>query len=99
MRSYKELQEQIAALQQQADAQRKAEVSTVIANIRAKMDEYGLTVADIGGRRGPSAAKGAKVAPKYRHPHTGQTWSGRGKQPRWLADAIAAGQSMEIFAL
>ncbi|WP_416341092.1 H-NS family nucleoid-associated regulatory protein [Thiomonas arsenitoxydans] len=32
-------------------------------------------------------------------PQTRQTWSGRGKQPRWLADAIAAGQGMEIFAL
>ena len=99
MSSYKELQAQIAALQQQADAQRKAEVAAAVAEIRAKMDEYGITLADIGGRRGPSAAKGAKVAPKYRHPHTGQTWSGRGKQPRWLADAIAAGQSLEIYAL
>ena len=99
MSSYKELQAQIAALQQQADARRKEEVAAVITEIRAKMAEYGITVADIGGRRGQSAAKGAKVAPKYRHPQTGQTWSGRGKQPRWLADAIAAGQSMDIFAL
>lgn len=99
MSTYKELQAQIAALQEQAEIQRKAEVGAVIANIHARMDEYGITPADLGGRRGPSAAKGSKVAPKYRHPQTGQTWSGRGKQPRWLADAIAAGQSMDMFAL
>ena len=72
MRSFKEFQEQIAALQQQAAAQGKAEVAAVIADICAKMDEYGIAVADIGGRSGLSAAKGAKVAPKYRHPRPGK---------------------------
>lgn len=26
-----------------------------------------------------------KVEPKYRNPETGESWSGRGKTPRWLA--------------
>ena len=29
----------------------------------------------------------AKVAPKYRHRVTGATWTGRGTQPKWFADA------------
>lgn len=29
----------------------------------------------------------AKVAPKYRHRVTGATWAGRGKQPKWFAEA------------
>ena len=29
----------------------------------------------------------AKVAPKYRHRVTGATWTGRGKQPKWFAEA------------
>ena len=28
---------------------------------------------------------GNKVAPKYRDPSTGKTWTGRGKAPLWLA--------------
>jgi hypothetical protein len=35
---------------------------------------------------------------KYRQPTTGETWSGRGNQPRWVKAAIAAGRSLEEFA-
>lgn len=31
---------------------------------------------------------GYTVAPKYRHPGTGDTWSGRGSAPRWLKEAL-----------
>lgn len=34
---------------------------------------------------------------KYRSPQTGETWSGRGLQPRWLKAALAAGQRLEDF--
>jgi DNA-binding protein H-NS len=37
------------------------------------------------------------VAPKYRHPKPGETWSGRGKAPRWLAAEEAAGVPRESF--
>jgi hypothetical protein len=36
---------------------------------------------------------------KYRSPHTGETWSGRGQQPRWIKAALAGGQSLEDFAV
>lgn len=39
------------------------------------------------------------VAPKYRHPATGQTWSGRGRTPRWIADAEAQGRSRDEFLI
>ena len=42
--------------------------------------------------------KTAKVAPKYKG-DDGQTWSGRGKRPRWLADRIAAGAKIEQFRI
>ena len=33
-----------------------------------------------------------KVAPKYRNPaDPGETWTGRGKQPRWMAELTAKG--------
>lgn len=46
----------------------------------------------------PSATKGAKLAPKYRGPK-GETWSGRGSMPRWLAELVAEGKSRESFAV
>lgn len=38
------------------------------------------------------------VAAKYRGPN-GETWSGRGLTPRWLATLVAQGQSKESFAV
>lgn len=41
-----------------------------------------------------------KVAPKYRNPaNTKETWSGRGKQPRWLASLVAKGKKPEDFLI
>nr|WP_082385327.1 H-NS histone family protein [Achromobacter xylosoxidans] len=37
------------------------------------------------------------VAPKYRHPDTGETWSGRGRPARWLMEAEAAGADRSQF--
>jgi DNA-binding protein H-NS len=37
-----------------------------------------------------------KVAPKYKNPANGlETWTGRGRQPRWVADALAGGKSLD----
>jgi DNA-binding protein H-NS len=37
-----------------------------------------------------------KVYPKYQNPDDpSQTWSGRGKKPRWIGDRLAAGKSIE----
>lgn len=41
----------------------------------------------------------AAVAPKYRHPQTSATWSGRGRAPKWLTDAEAAGMDRTHFAV
>jgi DNA-binding protein H-NS len=46
-----------------------------------------------------SATKGTKVAAKYRHPETGQTWSGRGILPKWMTEEIAKGRKREDFAI
>ena len=44
-------------------------------------------------------ARNTRVPVKYRDPQTGSTWSGRGLKPRWLAEALAAGRSLEAFAV
>ena len=99
MSSYTELQREIARLMQQAEAARKTEVAAVIADIKAKMLEYGITVADFGSTVRSSRAKGGTVAPKYKNVATGETWSGRGKMPRWLQAEVSAGRRKEDFLI
>ena len=85
MATLKELIEQKEALEAQIAAARNAELSGAIAQIRALMAEYQLTPADILGvsAKTPKARK-STVAPKYRDPVSGATWSGRGRSPVWL---------------
>jgi DNA-binding protein H-NS len=48
------------------------------------------------GKRDRPRRKYPKVYPKYRNPaDPSETWSGRGKRPRWLASALKSGKSIE----
>ncbi|MBC7942174.1 MAG: H-NS histone family protein [Chitinophagaceae bacterium] len=100
MASLNDLLAQRAALEKQiADAQRE-ERGSAIAKVKALMSEYGLSLADLGPR--PAAAPkrgGGKVPAKYRHPGTGETWSGRGLKPNWLKAALDSGRSLQDFAV
>ena len=99
MSSYTELQREIARLMQQAEAVRKAEIRAVIDDIKAKMSEYGITAADLGSAGRSSRAKGTTVAAKYKNVATGETWTGRGKMPRWLQAAVNSGKRKEDFLI
>jgi DNA-binding protein H-NS len=90
MTTYKELQSQIERLQKEAEQARKNEISAAIAEIHAKMKDYDLSPEDLGfgasvARRKPIKMTRRPVAPKYRNNATGETWSGRGKPPKWMA--------------
>ena len=55
-----------------------------------------------GTRAKPAKARKTlgKVAPKYRNPdNTDETWTGRGKQPRWLAALTSQGRSVDEFMI
>lgn len=52
-----------------------------------------------GAKRATKSAKpAAAVAAKYRGPN-GETWSGRGLTPRWLAALVTQGRGKEEFAI
>src|SRR5262245_11223046 len=64
---------------------------------RAAVREKSLGVAkehgcDIGELCGPRAGKRGKVAVKYRA-NAGNTWTGRGRMPRWLVAATRGGRA------
>lgn len=85
--NYKNLLAKRAELEAQIKAARDEEIGSALATIRALVAEFGLTPADVfPSSRAVRSNKGATVAPKYRDPATGATWTGRGKAPRWIAD-------------
>ncbi|WP_153098887.1 H-NS family nucleoid-associated regulatory protein [Paraburkholderia hayleyella] len=88
MSSYRELLAQREKLEQQIEEAKSLEYAHVLNEIRQKMADYGITLAELGGGRVKGQKVGrprAGVAPKYRDPISGSTWSGRGKPPRWIA--------------
>jgi DNA-binding protein H-NS len=95
--TYQDLIAQIETLKKKAEDIRKSEQAAGIAEIKARMKELGLTVADLRETRGGASKKGSAPA-KYRHPSTGEKWSGKGRTPNWLANEIKAGKSKEDFA-
>ncbi|OKO91182.1 histidinol phosphate phosphatase [Bradyrhizobium sp. NAS80.1] len=50
-------------------------------------------------RREKPRRKYPRVLPKYRNPKTSETWSGRGKLPRWLVAAMKSGRQIEEFRI
>lgn len=85
MATYKELLAQKAKLEEQLESARVKELEAVIQQVRQIVSEYGLTAEDIGlSYKRAGADKKKTVAPKYRDPKTGATWSGRGRAPAWI---------------
>jgi DNA-binding protein H-NS len=87
-KNYRDLKEQLAKLEQETEAARIAELEAVVADIREKVAEYGISAEDIFGRQRAGKRKAAApVAAKYHNPKTGETWSGRGRAPAWIKEA------------
>ena len=94
MSVYKELLQQREALNQQIAEARRVEMADAVARVRALIADYQLTQDDVFPPSRGVRVVGAKVAPKYRNPLTNETWTGRGKPPRWIQ-----GQEREQFLI
>jgi len=68
-----------------------------IAKARAAAEEHGFKLEELvapGKTTGGKKASGS--APKYRHPENPETtWSGRGRQPNWVKEHLAAGRDLD----
>lgn len=96
MSTLQQLQEQYDDLGKRIDAERKRLRTEALVTIKGLCTAYELTAIEIfapepskGGQRQPST-----VAPKYRDPATGATWTGRGKEPVWIR-----GQDRSAFTI
>ena len=107
------LKARIAQLQKQLAAAEISK-APAIKKVKALMKKLGVTLEDLSegktsGRRGrppkalsatpqkPNKSRG-KVAIKYRD-EKGNTWTGRGKTPRWLVEAEKTGKSRDAFKI
>lgn len=110
-----DIQSQIEKLQKQASDIKAREFDKTVQDIRAKMQAFGITAKDLQtykpsakGKKEPTSKKRSNaaaaanaskpVAAKFLGPN-GQTWSGRGLTPRWLAALIGQGHQKEEFAV
>ncbi|OBV41658.1 H-NS family nucleoid-associated regulatory protein [Janthinobacterium psychrotolerans] len=84
MTTYQEYTAKIAELQELAEAARKNELAGAKAQIAGIMKEYGLSIEDLKETKTKPVKAPSTVAVKYRDDATGETWTGRGRPPRWL---------------
>ena len=89
-------------------AQTKAAVAKVLKSAGWTFEELygkagGGSAAEAAPKKARKAAKGrstGKVPPKYRNPaNEKDTWTGRGRQPRWVAAEVAKGRKLEEFLI
>lgn len=67
---------------------RSASKSNAINHIKELMKVHGVTIGDLTGR------KGEKAPVLYKGPN-GESWSGRGKSPKWINDLLSIGHTKE----
>jgi DNA-binding protein H-NS len=79
-----------------------AELTDKIANEKARLEELLRRIEASGNVAGLEYERRPypKILPKYRNPSDpAETWSGRGKQPRWLVGQLRAGKKLDDFRI
>src|SRR3954465_2942134 len=94
------LHEQISEILAARIADEKRELEKRLAGLnRGKEVVQGRDSSQSIASIGKARRKYPRVFPKDRNPQTSETWSGRGKQPRWLVAALKTGRKMEDFEI
>lgn len=102
MATYSELQAQIKKLQEEAEKVKEVEIETILADMKSKIEQYGLTAEQLGFSSAPkkttkkaSTSKDATVMYK----NGDLTWSGasRGRKPSWVKEILDAGGDIEKY--
>jgi DNA-binding protein H-NS len=93
MATYKALQDEIAKLQRDAEEARTNEITSALAEIRALMSEYDISLQDVENSSKKKDSRFRQAPIKFQD-NDGNTWSGRGRAPAWLK-----GKDKEQFRL
>ncbi|MEX1826403.1 H-NS histone family protein [Luteibacter yeojuensis] len=93
--NHNQLTDLIAKAQARQGELSKERIGKVREKIQAILKAEGVSIDEVFPSRGGAKSKraGTVVAAKYRDPSNPEnTWSGRGKRPRWFNDALKAGK-------
>jgi DNA-binding protein H-NS len=78
----------------------KRELEKRLARLRRENEMPQLETEIVGQNTSRERRKYPRVLPKYQNPNEpSETWSGRGKQPRWLTAALKTGRTIEEFVI
>ena len=95
--SYAELLKLEERIEAAIAAKRAKDVASTKEQLRAMAEKAGFSLNDLFGKRG--ARKGSGEA-KYRNPKdASQTWTGRGRKPNWLVDAVKKGAKIDSLKI
>ena len=97
--SIEELETLAKDIQTEVVTRREAERERVLGQMRELAASLGLTLEEVVRLERSKGGSGGGQA-RYRHPNDPSlTWSGRGKRPAWINEALAAGKSLDDFAV
>lgn len=95
LKELKDLQGQVAKAIASFEDRRKKQA---LAELEEKARAMGFSLAELTGAQ--VTRKRAPATAKYANPaDSGDTWSGRGRKPRWFAEALAKGKTPESMAI
>ena len=78
----------------------KAEKDAARAELAELAKTKGFEIEDLFGGSTKAGKVKTPVPPKYRNPaDQSQTWSGRGRKPKWIEEALASGGQLEDFRI
>ena len=93
----KEISDLDGLRQQIRDREALENIQSLIDQLKIKSTE--LRFPDQPSKKGGVIRPVNPVAPKYRNPETGETWSGRGRTPVWMSQAVEQGAKKDDFLI
>ena len=98
--SYRELVDLKDRIGAAIATKKQAEKSNIKKQVKDLIEGAGFNVGDIVGGQSSKSLKGRKVAAKYRNPKKPEeTWTGRGRQPKWLVAELGRGRALTSFLI
>lgn len=98
--SQSQLDELIDKARARKEILHKEEINAVREELAAIAQSKGYTIEELFGKPRRTATKRGKVPPKFRNPDDyTQTWTGRGKRPRWFQAALDAGKDPDSLLI
>lgn len=95
LKELKELQTRVSKAIASFEDRKKKEA---LVELEERARTLGFSLAELTGIATPR--KRAPVAPKYANPaNRSETWSGRGRKPRWFAAALKSGKSAQDLTI